>query len=79
MPKQQQNEGVARAAELRRCIEIADRVLWETRHEIADRVLWETRRGRSWNWVRDYAWLQGERARLIRELSELEATPIKTA
>jgi hypothetical protein len=40
--------------------------------EIADRVLWETGNGKSWNWVRDYSWLQDERARLARELRELE-------
>jgi hypothetical protein len=42
--------------ELKRCIKIADRVLWETRHD----------RGRSY--IRDYSWLQAERARLAHEL-----------
>jgi hypothetical protein len=42
--------------ELKRCIEIADRTLWETRH------------GGSYNWSRDYFWLEVERARLVREL-----------
>jgi hypothetical protein len=49
------------------------------RIEIADRVLRETRYSGFSNWLRDYHWLQAERARLVRELSELEATPIKTA
>lgn len=41
--------------------------------ELADRVLWETRDGRSYNWARDTSWLKDERARLIRELAALEA------
>jgi hypothetical protein len=41
--------------------------------EIADRVLWETRDGKSYGWMRDYSWLQDERARLARELRDLEA------
>jgi hypothetical protein len=41
------------------------------RIEIADRVLWETRHGVSYNWRRDYSWLQAERARLARELKAL--------
>jgi hypothetical protein len=41
--------------------------------EIADRVLWETRGGRSYNWMRDYFWLECERARLARELDALNA------
>ena len=45
-------------AEIKRKIEIADRVLWETRH------------GTSYNWARDYSWLQDERARLVHELKE---------
>jgi hypothetical protein len=40
--------------------------------EIADRVLWETRNGGSYNWARDYSWLQGERTRLVHELNEFE-------
>jgi hypothetical protein len=57
MSKQQQSEeAVMTIEELKRCIEIADRVLWETRH------------AKSYNWVRDYYWLQGERARLIKLL-----------
>jgi hypothetical protein len=43
----------------------------EQQIEIADRVLWETRGARrSLNWLRDRAWLQDERARLVRELRE---------
>lgn len=53
--------------ELKRCIEIADRVLWETGH------------GTGWNWPRDYAWLQTERARLVRELRELDQAEISDA
>jgi hypothetical protein len=40
--------------------------------EIADRVLWETRDGRSYHWLRDYTWLKDERARLVRELRAAE-------
>lgn len=40
--------------------------------ELADRVLWETRNGRSYNWMKGYRWLQDERARLVRELSAAE-------
>jgi hypothetical protein len=40
--------------------------------EIANSVLWETRNGGGWNWLRDYIWLQDERTRLVRELCELE-------
>jgi hypothetical protein len=36
--------------------------------ELADRVLWETRYAYSYNWLRDYTWLKDERARLVREL-----------
>jgi hypothetical protein len=45
--------------------------------ELADRVLWETRDGRSWNWARDYFWLQDERARLVRELNAAEGGDTK--
>jgi hypothetical protein len=41
--------------------------------ELADRVLWETRDGKSYNWMRDYIWLKDERARLVRELSAAES------
>jgi hypothetical protein len=44
----------------------------KTAIEIADRVLWETRDGKSYNWMRNYSWLQDERACLVRELRELE-------
>jgi len=37
------------------------------RIEIADRVLWETRRCSPWHW-RDRDWLERERAHLEREL-----------
>jgi hypothetical protein len=40
--------------------------------EIADCVLWETSNGKSYNWWRGYSWLQNERARLVHELRELE-------
>ena len=40
--------------------------------EHADRVLWETRNGKSYNWMKDYLWLQDERARLVRELGAAE-------
>jgi hypothetical protein len=46
-----------RKAELKHQIEIADRVLWETRGTY---------------YIKDYWWLQKERARLVHELSELE-------
>jgi hypothetical protein len=46
-----------RKAELKAAIEIADRVLRETRGTY---------------YIKDYRWLQNERARLVRELSELE-------
>jgi len=50
---------LTRREELKRCIEIADRVLWETRD------------GKSYHWMRDYSWLTDERARLARELEAL--------
>jgi hypothetical protein len=41
--------------------------------ELADRILWETRDGpKSYNWMKGYRWLQDERARLVRELSAAE-------
>jgi hypothetical protein len=45
--------------------------------EIADRVLWETRDGKSYSWVKGYFWLQGERARLVHELRQLEGKEIR--
>ena len=50
-----------RTAELKRAIEIADRVLWETRGQ------WNG----CTNWIRDYSWLETERARLRHELEEI--------
>jgi len=50
---------LTRREELKRCIEIADRVLWETRD------------GKSYDWMRDYFWLEDERARLARELNRM--------
>jgi hypothetical protein len=49
----------------------------ERQIEIADQVLWETREYHAWNSLRDYTWLQDERARLERSLRELkgEAKP----
>ena len=45
----------------------------KARIELADRVLWETRDGsKSYNWMKGYLWLQDERARLVRELAEAE-------
>jgi hypothetical protein len=43
--------------ELKRAIDIADQVLWETRGT---------------HWIRDYAWLKDERARLKRALEAAE-------
>jgi hypothetical protein len=47
--------------------------------EVADRILWETRGGKSYNWARDYFWLKNERARLIRELSKPPLASTDTA
>ena len=46
-----------RKAELKAAIEIADRVLWETRGTY---------------YLKDYWWLQAERARLVRELEAVK-------
>jgi hypothetical protein len=49
-----------RKTELKRRIEIADRVLWET----------QGRWNGCTNWIKDRNWLEAERARLVRELED---------